>query len=246
MKDQIKAFVSSTFKDLEQHRAHVVKALRRSGLFVDPMEDWTAASPEPMKFCCERLDGCELCVLLVARRRGYIPDGESKSITQLEYEAAIKNGTDVLVFLLAEDAYWKREWDELDKDEELHEWRAELARRHGVEFFLHDPASIDISPAVTRWTETRRHPASPPVPPPDPVVAPQPPPIEARWTGDGMSVVVRVCRQHAQARSVREALVSQLGLEAEGSWNIPRTIYKKKIVPTIEGLCGKSSCPPPL
>jgi hypothetical protein len=34
-----KAFVSSTYKDLKEHRAHVSRTLRRSGIVVDPMED---------------------------------------------------------------------------------------------------------------------------------------------------------------------------------------------------------------
>ena len=46
----IKTFVSSTYEDLKDHRAHVIKALRKSGIFVDPMEDWTAQSDEPKVF----------------------------------------------------------------------------------------------------------------------------------------------------------------------------------------------------
>ena len=66
--------MSSTFIDLKEHRAHVISSLRRAGFYVDPMEDWTAES-EPKKFSQDRLDGCDLGVLLVAFRRGYVPDG---------------------------------------------------------------------------------------------------------------------------------------------------------------------------
>ena len=45
-----KAFVSSTFEDLEDHRAHVIRSLRRAGFFVDPMEEWPADSGEPKNF----------------------------------------------------------------------------------------------------------------------------------------------------------------------------------------------------
>jgi hypothetical protein len=34
-----RAFVSSTYIDLKDHRAHVIRELRRSGFSVDPMED---------------------------------------------------------------------------------------------------------------------------------------------------------------------------------------------------------------
>jgi hypothetical protein len=92
-----KAFVSSTFEDLKVHRAYVISALRKAGIFVDPMEDWTAESDEPKQFSKERLAGCDFCVLLVALRRGYIPKGENRSITQLEYQAALDEGIDVIV-----------------------------------------------------------------------------------------------------------------------------------------------------
>ena len=42
-----KAFVSSTFLDLKLHRARAINALRRSGIFVDPMEEWTADDISP-------------------------------------------------------------------------------------------------------------------------------------------------------------------------------------------------------
>ncbi len=91
-----KAFVSSTYIDLKDHRAYVIAALREAGFHVDPMEEWTADSDEPKVFSQERVDGCDICILLVARRRGHVPDGGTKSITQMEYEYAVKNDIDVL------------------------------------------------------------------------------------------------------------------------------------------------------
>lgn len=152
----LRAFVSSTFKDLEEHRSFVIAALRRAGINVDPMEAWTAASQEPKVFSQERLDGCDLCVLLVGLRRGHVPEGETRSITQLEYEAARRQGIDVLVFLLDEDAPWPRRFDELDADPEVRAWRRRLMERHGVGFFGHDPTSIEIAPALTRWVQQQR------------------------------------------------------------------------------------------
>jgi hypothetical protein len=61
-----KAFVSSTFEDLKDHRAHVIHSLRRAGFWVDPMEDWTADSDEPKQFSQDRLTGCKF--VRVARR----------------------------------------------------------------------------------------------------------------------------------------------------------------------------------
>ena len=46
----LKAFVSSTYEELKDHRSHVIDALRRAGVYVDPMEYWTAESDEPKHF----------------------------------------------------------------------------------------------------------------------------------------------------------------------------------------------------
>jgi hypothetical protein len=155
------AFVSSTFLDLKEHRAHVINQLRRSGIHVDPMEDWTADADEPKKFSQERVEGCDLCILLVAFRRGCVPDGETKSITQLEYQAAKDMGIDIHVHMLDEDAPWPRRYDDMDKDPGIRTWRDELKKRHGVATFQLDPKTIDISPALTRWMAERTPPPLP-------------------------------------------------------------------------------------
>ena len=154
-----KAFVSSTFEDLKDHRTHVIRSLRGAGFIVDPMEEWPADSDEPKQFSQDRLQGCDLCVLLVAFRRGYVPEDETRSITQLEYDAAVKQGIDILPFLLDENAAWLRKFDErkfdvmgnLDQDTEITRWRNNLGKSHGREVFTSDPRSIDLTGAVGRW-----------------------------------------------------------------------------------------------
>lgn len=150
-----RAFVASTYQDLKAHRTHVISELRRAGIQVDPMEDWTSTSNEPKQFSQERLNGCDFCVLLVALRRGYVPNGETLSITQMEYQEALRRNIDVLPFLVDEEAPWPRTFDELDTDPEVRPWRADLMSKHGVGFFNHEPDSVDIAPAVSRWIAER-------------------------------------------------------------------------------------------
>src|SRR5437899_1064367 len=106
-----RAFVSSTFEDLKSHRAEVIASLRNSGIMVDPMEDWGAEHGEPKVFSQQRVAGCDLCVLLVARRRGCCPDlpADPRSITQMEYEYACGHHFDVLPFLLDDKVSWPPE-----------------------------------------------------------------------------------------------------------------------------------------
>src|SRR6516164_438476 len=93
----IRAFVSSTFRDLKDHRAYVIERLERSGIFVDPMERWAAASDEPKDLSTERVKDCQLCILLVGFRLGHVPEGSSLSITQMEFAEANRCGLKVLV-----------------------------------------------------------------------------------------------------------------------------------------------------
>jgi hypothetical protein len=115
------------------------------------MEEWTASPQEPKEFSKERVKGCDLIVLLVALRRGHVPEGETLSITQLEYEAALNEGIEPLIFMLDEDAKWEGKFNQLEKDPELRKWREKLAEHIGVGFFNHAPESIDIAAALTRW-----------------------------------------------------------------------------------------------
>jgi hypothetical protein len=150
-----KVFVSSTFLDLKGHRAEVIKAVRAAGFFIDPMEDWPADAEEPRAFSQARVQDCDLCILLVARRRGHVPDGETLGITQMEYRAALGEGIDVLVFLLGDDEPWYANFDERTTDPEVQRWRAALARRHGAQPFGLHPGSVPIKDALLRWMAQR-------------------------------------------------------------------------------------------
>ncbi len=153
----IRAFVSSTFKDLEQHRRHVIEQLRKSGITVDPMEDWTSDADEPATFSQERVEGCHLCILLVGFRRGTVPDGQERSITQMEYDHARSLGIDILPFVLDDKVKsWPAEFDQRESDPSLKEWRSQVFKGHGVETFEATPTTLAIIPALFRWRDRRQ------------------------------------------------------------------------------------------
>jgi|SRR5271163_3799703 len=85
-----RVFVSSTFKDLQAHRSKVIADLQKAGLIVDPMESWPADSEGPTSVSVERVGLADLVILLTGFRRGFVPDGSSLSITQLEYAEALR------------------------------------------------------------------------------------------------------------------------------------------------------------
>lgn len=147
MADKRVVYVSSTFIDLEAHRAALKLELERAGFDVEAMERYPAFDERPLQRCLADVRRCDAYVLVVAHRYGHVPraeDGRSLSITQREYEAAGAAGRPCFVFCvdLAHD------WPGTLKDRprsrsarRLKEFRRELVERHGHRTFT-DPDNL--------------------------------------------------------------------------------------------------------
>lgn len=119
----VRIFVSSSFEDLKEHRAAVIRVLRQLGHEVLAMEDLTAASAAPLSKVLEMVDRSEAYVGVFAWRYGYVPGqgatvtpvqvpqvkgatvGET-SITHYEYLRALERNLPVMAFLLDEQYPW--------------------------------------------------------------------------------------------------------------------------------------------
>jgi hypothetical protein len=100
----MKAFLSSTFKDLEQHRAAVIARLRRlDGVEVRAMEDFGARAGSPRDFCVREARECDLFIGVIGHLYGFIPEDDDTSITEQEYEAAAEAGKEMLIFVAPDD-----------------------------------------------------------------------------------------------------------------------------------------------
>jgi hypothetical protein len=117
----MKIFVSSTFEDLQDHRAGAIRVLRQMGHDVVAMEDFTASSAPPVERVLELVGTCQAYVGIFAWRYGSIPKPEEipaglalptefkagkSSITHLEYLQAKANDTEILAFLVDETVPW--------------------------------------------------------------------------------------------------------------------------------------------
>ena len=82
-------YVSSTFVDLEQHRAALKAALEKAQYDVECMEKYPAFDERPLDKCLADVARADVYLLLLAHRYGYRPtegNPDGKSITQLEYK----------------------------------------------------------------------------------------------------------------------------------------------------------------
>ncbi len=95
-------FVSSTFVDLERHRALVREAIVKLDHGSTAMEFFGALPDSPREECLRLVRAANVYVGIFGMRYGSIDSASGKSITQLEYEEARALRLPSLVYLLDE------------------------------------------------------------------------------------------------------------------------------------------------
>jgi hypothetical protein len=121
----LKVFVSSTSEDLKNHRAVARLAVCDMQWTPFMMEHFGPVDAPTVQACYETLDRCDLVLLIIAFRRGWVPSVEqggngTDSITALELARARARKIPVLPFLASENwpgGLWEkdavaREWVE--------------------------------------------------------------------------------------------------------------------------------------
>ena len=110
----MRVFMSSTYKDLIDHRRAVADALERLGLQFRRMEAFGARPEYAMRACLEEVEASELFVGIYAHRYGYVPPGTTTSITEAEFDHAHENRRPTFCFLVDETYPWPEEFVEHD------------------------------------------------------------------------------------------------------------------------------------
>jgi len=105
-----KVFISSTWKDLDQHREKVCRAIdvmRHQGEAVEwiGMEGFPATTTTTAETCKRFVDQCHIYVGALGVRYGSRVPGEVVSFTELEYRRARERRLPCLAFLLDENAH---------------------------------------------------------------------------------------------------------------------------------------------
>ena len=98
-------YVSSSYTDLKVHRQSVYKVLRQMGHDVIAMEDYSATEKRLTDKCLSDVSAADVYVGIFAWRYGYIPNGEARSISELEFRVAVKSEIPMLLFLVADDTH---------------------------------------------------------------------------------------------------------------------------------------------
>ncbi|MFC2145764.1 DUF4062 domain-containing protein [Acidobacteriota bacterium] len=132
----MKVFISSTYEDLKQYRLAAIEIVNRYDDCKPLAMEFFMANPgEPKKVCDKEIKKCDVFVGIYAHRYGFIPDSETKSITQLEYELAKDLGKDCLCFIVKEDFPWNPRFVERKKYDELEAFLNIVKKEKVVSFF---------------------------------------------------------------------------------------------------------------
>jgi hypothetical protein len=146
-----RVYVSSTFRDLKDHREAVYVALRRLGHQSVAMEQWAASDRAPLERSLEAVRDSDVIVAIVAWRYGWIPEGQQYSITELELRTAREAAKPCLVFVVPEGASWPR--PEFDDDAtNIRRFRQNLLEEYVVSFFTTpDELARQVAVALHSW-----------------------------------------------------------------------------------------------
>ncbi len=102
-----RVYISSTFLDLQVERRAAAEAVRMLGHHSVAMEDYVACDERPLAKCRADVAASQAYVGILGWRYGYCPpEGDGRSITELEYAEATRVGIPRLVFLSPPVAAW--------------------------------------------------------------------------------------------------------------------------------------------
>lgn len=153
-------YVSSTYEDLREYRSAVSKAIKRLEHVDVAMEYYVPESRRPLAKCLDDVRRCDLYLGIFARRYGYMPPGESASITELEFREALRRHIDTVCFLLDTECDWPAAFiDSGEAGARIEALRAEIARDYLAGFFATpDEIGAVATAAIVRALDMGRTP----------------------------------------------------------------------------------------
>ena len=156
-----KVYISSTYNDLKEYREQVYQALRELRYDVIAMEDYVATDERPLDKCLADVAGCDVYVGIFAWRYGYIPPGQERSITELEYRQAGEVGLERIICLVVKDAPWSPDFmdhvtGEGECGQRIKSLRDELGESHIANLFkTPEELARQVAASVTLWEKKR-------------------------------------------------------------------------------------------
>lgn len=156
MDKRYQVFVSSTFKDLEEERKHIIQTLMEMDCIPAGMELFPAADEEQWDFIKKVINDCDYYLLLIGGRYGSLSP-EGIGYTEMEYDYAVSKGMKVIALVHGEPNNLPRIKCESDValQEKLEEFREKVCTGRLVKFWKNlDQISGIVSLSLTKTIKT--------------------------------------------------------------------------------------------
>jgi len=103
---RLQVFISSTSIDLQEHRKAVFDAIMQAGELGIDMKYFGSQPDDPVDVCLDAIEEADVLVGIYAMRYGWVPQGETRSITEMEFDHARALGKPCLCYILDDNAPW--------------------------------------------------------------------------------------------------------------------------------------------
>lgn len=156
-------FISSTFRDLEEHRRAVWQLLKKFDVAIRGMENFGARTEGPLDTCLAEVEQSDVYVGIVAFRLGSVHPASGKSFTQLEYEHARQLKKNILIYLADEHTPYEMRYDRIDLEpatvEKLQAFKRTLREQHTVNAFTNPEDLVEkLRRDLTRYLDLNKIP----------------------------------------------------------------------------------------
>ena len=236
--------VSSTFTDLKEHRAELMKALRKEELFPIGMEDYVPTPDDDLiSSSLNMVRKGSAYVGLISHRCGQVPECADRnphaySITRLEFEEGQTLGLPTLVFIMGKDHPVKASDVEtdLEKIKKLEAYRERA--KEGRIYVVFDSLEDFTRQAIHAAASLRRYLAEQPEPATTPPGAAPPAPDIAQREPDPIPTPPAFYAEPAYIGS-HEFVGRRAQLETLSDWAAPADAHPVLLFEAI-GCAGKS------
>jgi hypothetical protein len=129
-------FISSTYLDLKEERKKVWECLEKFDVAVKGMEQFGARKSNPLDTCLTEVEQSDIYVGIIGMRYGSEESNSGKSYSQLEYEKAIEQNLEILIYIIDEEnSSVKPSLIQFEKIHKLNNFKAILKEKHTIDSF---------------------------------------------------------------------------------------------------------------
>lgn len=149
-------FISSTYLDLKDYRETVRTAVFRMRNHASDMIYWSADERRPDNLSIDELREADLVILILAHRYGTIPEGQDRSITEIEYDAATEANIPVIPFFIERKYSWPGDMFDVKHYDRLEKFKEKVGQdRTPVYFTTMDSLAARVTEALVNFD--KRH-----------------------------------------------------------------------------------------